>query len=429
MARQAFRNAGWCTLLLAATRAMGGQDVLGGARPVLITTAGQDDLTNSQMSVFIPFGSAGKSSLSEPFQYDHIVVRPHIDYQVQYGDGIQSGPGNPQNSVIQVLEPGVRVDFGRYWSADFSPTLRYYTNSKFKSEFDYTASLSGGTSYGNWNFGVSQIATVSSTPLAETAAQTDQSDYNTALTANYFFNDVMSLDLAVSQDLNYITNPYGISTNSTSVEGTRTWSTMDWLNYTIAPRLNAGIGAGGGYVNADAVADQTFENFQGRVRWRATDKISLNLSAGFTDTQYSLKGESGSLNPIFNASIQYGPFKETQITLSAAQDVASSSYYIRANSTVNTTVTMELNQQLLRKFNLDLAFNYAATDYSESLNTTVGISSNRTDDTYGFNAKLSHPFLKRGTWDLTYQYTDNQSNAGGFGYNSTLFGFEINYNY
>jgi hypothetical protein len=325
--------------------------------------------------------------------------------------------------------PGVKVDLGSHWSVDYSPTLRYYSSSQLKDEFDYTASLIGNTTFGDWNFGVSQIATVSSSPLTETGTQTDEEDYTTVLVASYIFNESMSLDTTLSQNLDYVTDPFGIGTNSAAASqsyGTRTWSIKESLNYEFWPRLTVSLEPSGGYIGSDAVANQTFEDVEARVRWRATDKISLDLSGGFDDQQYLAAGYSDSLNPVFSASIQYQPFQVTEITLMASRSVTASSYYVLAQNSENTLVSLDLNQRLLRKFAADLMFTYTAEDYTTSIGPG---SANRSDDLYSFTARLSHPFARRGTWSLIYQYSENQSTVGGFGYNNTMVGAEVNYTY
>ncbi len=433
MAKQALKNAGWCTLLLAAGRVMAG-DVVNGNAPTqpLTTPAMQDDLANNQMEVFVPSGAEAGTPLTDPFRYDNFVVRPHFDYQLQYGNGIQSTPGNPQSGFIHTLAPGVKVDLGRYWSADFTPTLRYYSNKNFKDEFDYTGNLVGNTSYGDWIFGLSQSISSSSSPLSETGTQTDQQAYNTILTASYFFNDRLSTDLEAEQDLNYVTDPFGATTNNVNAnsQGTKQWSSLDWLNYTFWARFNAGIGAGAGYVISDTGINQIFEQVQARARWRATDKISFNVSGGFEDRQYTVVGFADVMNPIFSASVQYQPVKVTEITLTASRTVSSSYYYIVDQATEDTRLSLDWSQELLKKFTLDMTFSYDNEAYTTSIGTPGGtFANNRSDTSYSFNAKLSHNFLRRGTWALTYQVTDSQSNQQGLGYNSSLYGLELSYRY
>ena len=103
------------------------------------------------------------------------------------------------------------------------------------------------------------------------------------------------------------------------------WSTLDWLNYQFWPQLNAAIGVGGGYDNEDASPDMTFEQLQGRVNWRATDKISFQLHGGVEDRQILSGGAGDLINPVFDATIQYQPFEHTKISLTG-QRVVSASY-------------------------------------------------------------------------------------------------------
>jgi uncharacterized protein (PEP-CTERM system associated) len=116
----------------------------------------------------------------------------------------------------------------------------------------------------------------------------------------------------------------------------------------------------------------------------------------------------------------------TEIKLTASRSVSASSYYILAENSVNTIVSLDLNQRLLKKFTADLNFTYTSEDYTVSV---LPDSGNRTDNSYSFIARLSHPFARRGTWSLVYQYSDNQSTMGGFGYNNTMAGAEVSYTY
>jgi Putative beta-barrel porin 2 len=386
----------------------------------------QEDLSTSQMEVFIPSGAESKGNLPDPFKYDNIVVRPHFDYSLQYATGVQSAPGNSQGTIVNELTPGVKVDLGKYWSVDFSPTLRYYSSSQLQDEFDYTAGLVGHTRFGDWDLGLSQNVSSSSAPISETGAQTDENNYSTALTASYIFNETMSLDSSVSQNLDYVTDPYGATANTNAAQGTRTWSVKESLNYQLWPRLTLSLVPSGGYIGSDTVANQTFEDVEARVRWRATDKISLDLSGGFNDQQFLAAGYRDSINPVFSASIQYQPFQVTDITLTASRTVSASSYYIFAQASENTMVSLGLNQRLFKKFHANLTFTYTSEDYTESIGPFSG---KRTDNMYSFSARLSHPLTQRGTWSLIYQYSENESTLGGLGYNNSMVGTEFNYTY
>jgi hypothetical protein len=350
-----------------------------------------------------------------------------VAYSVLYGNGLQASPTNQQTTAIQQLSPGIAADIGRHWSVDYTPTMRFYSNSQFKDGVDHSLSLVGGTHYEDWMFGLSQSFLYSTAPTTETGAQTEQENFATGLTASHSLNERLSLDMGLNQSLAYADN----------LQNSRTWSTLDWLNYQFWPRLSIGAGAGVGYVNVDFGPDQTFEQLQARVNWRATDKLSLLLSGGGQDWQYSSSSQPNSLTPTFSASIQYLPFHDTQISLIASRSTAPS--VIPGSDSTATSIGININQLLFQKFSLNLGAGYNVSKYKELALFVQQLSpgqyqlylanQGRSDDNYGLSVRLSHPLLRRGTWSVFYQYNDNQSSVSGFSYRSSQVGFEISYHY
>ena len=378
-----------------------------------VQPAWQPAQTN-EFNVFEPAG-LGTATLSDaPWRWGSWLARPHVIYRLLYGAGIQSSPGHQQNTVINELSPGSTFDLGRHWTLDYTPTLRFYSNHHFTDEFDNAVSLTWATAYEDWDFGFTQSFVSSSAPQAETATQTSENIYQTRLSADYAFNDKLSLDLGIGQNIQ----------TTEGFQNSRDWSTSNWLNYHFGPRLNVGIGAGFGYANVDFGPDQTYENLSGRINWRADDKISLELNAGFEERQFLTPGGNDLFNPTFGAAIQYQLFKNTQISLNAGRSVNTS--YFQSQVTEDTSISCNLNQRLWRSFNLDVGGGYHLTQYAGS---TGSVSANRQDDYYTLNLRLSHPFLKRGTLAIIYQYGDDSSTASGFTYSSSQIGVEISYRY
>jgi hypothetical protein len=133
------------------------------------------------------------------------------------------------------------------------------------------------------------------------------------------------------------------------------------------------------------------------------------------------------VTPIFGASIQYQPFKDTQISLNASRSVNPSSLFILDSLTETTAVTIGLDQKILKKYSLDLSAGYTETKYTQSIESIQ--LANRTDNTWLFNAQLSRAVWKRGTIAATYQYSSNSSTQPGFGYSSNQIGLQFSYNY
>jgi hypothetical protein len=374
----------------------------------------------AQMQVFVPEETAPPAPLETPIQWGSLAVRPHLLYQFLYGNGIQSSPGQHQNTIVQELSPGVLFDLGACWTLDYTPALTFYSSSNFRDTVDESVRLSWGTTYNDWFFAGSQSYASSSDPEVDTAAQTDREYYVTVLKGTCQFNQKMSLDLEASQNLNYVGNA-GATNYLLSLASSRVWSTMNWLNYQFRPRLSAGLGLGLGYNQTDHSPASIDEQYQGRLDWRATDKVSIELSGGLEDMQY-LSGGAGSLaTPICGAAIQYQPFNETQISLNAGRTVSTSPFQDQVTEV--TQVAIELNQRLLGRLHLDLIGSWSSTEYVVSL---AGLSTGRNDDLYSFHAALTCPFFKRGTFKVLYQFTENSSSQTGFAVGKSAFGYSSN---
>jgi hypothetical protein len=405
--------------------AVAAQSVIGNMVPQPPVETLDQQAQPNEMDVFEPAGQAPESTVPQIFRYGQFQFRPFLDYRFTYGNGIQNQPGFSQDTIVQEVSPGILIDLGPKWLLQYSPTLRFYSNNQFRNGVDQNIFLTGGVTYEAWTFGLSQTVQLTSAPLAETGAQTDQSSYSTSLTASYIFNSRVTTDLSVNQAINLISG----------FQNSYDWNTLDWLNYEFWPRLNAGIGAGVGYVlvgangqSGSSNPDQTYQQLQGRVNWRAIDKLSFQLNAGFEVRQFLASGYNTTLNPLFGLTIQYQPFESTELSINAGRTVAPSDYYLAAQQSSVITAGAYLNQRLFREFSAQLGVTYSVTDYNSPV---AGLANNvlRTDDQISFNAQISHPFWKRGTWAVFYQYAHNTSTVPGFGYESNQVGFQLSFAY
>ena len=194
------------------------------------------------------------------------------------------------------------------------------------------------------------------------------------------------------------------------------------MDYEFWPRFTAGIGAGFGYV--DTTPDMAFEQVQGRVGWRATDKISLQSSIGAQFSQFTQGSEGPLINLIFGDTIQYQPFEQTKIILGANQVVVPS--YYQNQVSVVTSVSGDLKQRLLGKLYLDVSAGYNWNNYVPAAR---GVTANSSADYYSVNVQLSTTFLKRGTVAIFYNYSDNITSESGLAYTSNQIGFNIGFRY
>jgi hypothetical protein len=400
--------------LLVMSRRTQGQQVIGTAPTVPEIPPALEPFATTSMDVFIPAGATPGAGPVQPFRYKFLTLRPHVDYQFLYASGILANPGQPEDTIIQLIAPGLRLDIGDHWVLDYTPSWTMYSNNQFHNVFGQSASLAGGTVYGNWVLGLAQTYTDSSQPQAETGTQTREQVFDTTVNGTYTMNSKMSLDLAVSQIFN----------SAEQFQSYRETSTLNWLNYHFWDRFNLGVGLGIGYENPDASPDMLFEQYLGRINWRATDKISFQLNGGVQDNQFLQGGYSSFLSPVFGGGIQYQPFEHTQVFLNAERTVEVSAFQNQV--TENAGFDLGLNQRLFGKLTLGIDGGYQNIQYLSVNNTS---SSVRTDDYYFVNARLSKGFLTRGKVALIYQFSEDASTSPGFSYTSHQIGLEISFAY
>jgi hypothetical protein len=372
-------------------------------------------------SQLAPAAAGPLSPVPPLLRWGPLTVQSHLLYSLSYGNGLQATPGQSSSSLINEVDPGILFQWGSHWSLDYTPTLRFYSDRAFHNTFDNAVTLTGGTTYEDWSFGLSQSYASSSEPLIETAAQTDQQIFSTGLSANRQLGSQTSLELGASQSFRYL---------GTAIPGaqsdTRSWSTMDWLNYQFWPRFGAAIGTGFGYDNLAVGTDMTSEQLQGRITWKVVNKLSFFLSGGAEDRQFLASGSPDLISPIFSFSAQYALFEATTLSLSASRIVSPS--FFQDQVTESTTISAGLHQRLLGKLSLDLSSGYGTSTYHAS--STAPVAANVSNyDTTSFSARLSLPVLKRGSAAVFYSVNYNTSGGANYNYTTTQVGLQLSYRY
>jgi hypothetical protein len=364
-----------------------------------------------------PFRPAATTPMPyEPFKWDQFVVRPHVDYQIVAATGLLAAPSNKVNSVIQNISPGILINLGPHWSFDYTAMIGLYSNTNFGTELDHTITLTGETVYTDWIFGFLQTFVFSKSPQIETASQLSEQNYDTAVTGHHEDSEHISEDLAVYQNIQEVAGGF---------ENQRSWSTLDWLNYTPQSRFNIGIGPGLGYDNADFGPDSVYEQAEARANWRANEKLSFQINGGVQETEFLGGQGAGDLfSPIYGGTIQYQLFAQTEISAFVNRSVSPTVFV--GEYSENTSVGISFGQRFFRQIFLDLSASYNNQQYVASAND---LTAARTDKFYALSVRVSHSFLQRGTASIFYQYGSDNSTAGGYSFSSTQYGLEVSYGF
>lgn len=370
--------------------------------------------TNNPMVVFTP----ERTPVTPPLRWQWFTFRPHALYRFFHATALPTTVTNRVESTVQEIAPGLLVNLGAHWSADYTPTLRYYSSGAFKDTLDHSVRLMGGTTYQDWTLGLLQTYEKTSQPLVETGTQTDQETFYTLLSATYQINSQMSADGALSQRI----------VSADVFQSSKEWSPSAWLNYQFWPRLDAGLGIAGGYVDVETGSDMAYERFQVRVNWRATDKLALRVHGGAELRHFLDSDADEQLNPVAGAQLQYQPFEHTRISLAVSRTVDVSLLTAgtgESQITETTEVTALLSQRVLEHLQFQAGGGYFHGEYTAAGPTVP----RRKDDYFRFNARLGWHFLKRGTAAVFYQYTDLSSSFAGYGFSGHQTGFELEFRY
>jgi hypothetical protein len=352
----------------------------------------------------------------EPFKWDQFVLRPHGDYQYIYARGLLAAPGDHENTTIQQITPGVLLDLGPHWALDYTATIALYSNHHFGTEFDHSITLTGQTVYTDWIFGFEQSVLLSSSPLIETGEQTSEQTYTTTVTGHHEDSQHISEDLSVSQNIQDFAGGF---------ENQRQWTTIDYLNYQPQSHFSLGLGPGLGYDHAEFGPDSVFEQAQARLDWRASKKLSFQLSGGVQETEFlGGQGASDIFSPIYSGTVQYEPFSQTQISVYGSRYVSPSAFV--GEYTEDTSVGCTVSQRLLGQIFCSVSGSYGDQKYVASI---AGFSVNREDKFYSLTARISHSFLKRGTVSVFYQYGSDHSTTPGYSFSSHQYGAEVSYSF
>ena len=351
--------------------------------------------------------------LRNPLQWGPFQLRPHANYRFTYGDGINSGPGREQKTAQHQISPGLLLQ-SRHIALSYTPTLTYYSSDAFEDTLDHAASIAANYGLGDWAFGLSHSYTKTSTPMIETAAQTDRESHSTGLNAHWQYSNQTSFDFSLSQQIQ--------SAEDEGLNNSKQWSTMNWVNYHFSPKTEVGFGLGGGYVDLEVGSDQTFEQVQGRIGWAPGEKLDLGVHGGVDIRQFVDGSMSDLVNPIMGASIAYSPWEPTTFTLNANRSVDAS--FFQNQIVENTSVSAGVRQRFLGRLFLGITGGIRTSEYQEA---SQEIQTDRSDDYTFISANLGTQILRKGSVSIFYQHSENTSSDEGFGFTSDQYGFQLGY--
>ncbi|MEO5959997.1 MAG: hypothetical protein ABIR80_12845 [Opitutaceae bacterium] len=358
--------------------------------------------------------SAALTPVSTFFGIGSSRFTPRLSYRFLRADDILAQPGKFESSIIQAISAGVTVDFGTHWKADYEPSWIFYSNQAFSDTLDHALTLSGTTSYDDWTFQFTQGFATTSQPVIETAAQTESKNFSAGVLANYRLGRRTLLDTGINWSLR-LTKVYPDS---------RDWSTRHSLRYKFSPGLEAGFTVSLGLSDMGDNAKTAYTRPGVQIGWRPSDKLIVDLHGGLEIREGKSRNSDTSSDPIAGILVTYRPFEPTTFRLSHSRSVYPSYFEQLLNR--NTASSVGIDQRFLKRFQASATWTRGKAVYIFS---QTGANAGR-DDTYrSFSGRLGAVAFKKADVAILYQTSGNSSNASGFGFGSTQYGFEVGYRF
>lgn len=351
------------------------------------------------------------------FRRGPVALRPHLEYRVLFGEGIEVAPGDARDSTIQSFSPGMLVEIGNYWRLDYTPTWTYYSNEEFRDTADHAVILSGRAPHAHGSVGLTQSYTSSHAILAETGRQTHEEKHATLLDGTYRIGRRTFVEASASRSVR--------SANAVSeapewaTSDWEQWSAGSWLHYEFSPRISAAAGFSAGRADVGVGADMSFTQPQLKLAWKPGDKISLSAQVGVERRQFKDDSRPALTSPVYTAAAGYQILPTTKLSFSATRSVSAS--YFANQVTESRGWTAGLEQRLLQRLYFSADLTTLETDY---LGTQAESGPTRADEYRSINLRLTTVLLRRASFAVVYQIGENISGVAAYAFRSTQIGFE-----
>ncbi|MEN9572232.1 MAG: hypothetical protein RL514_87 [Verrucomicrobiota bacterium] len=379
------------------------------------------------------------------FKIGSVEVRPHATYSAVYDDNIfldhkTSAAGavgrnaGRDHDFIHTFTPGLRLNAGdaaqrqsAYFDANYEVAFTKFTDYTGSDATDHNASVEFGGKLNRLHVGVAQtLASRSDADVATSAAngRVKRKTWETKVDGDYEVSEKTSLSLNLLQTIGDYEAPLVDSVDR---------SATLWLDHQILPKVKAGLGGSVGYLQVDGDAtshnpNSSYVNGQGRLTWQATQKLSVNGSAGFEYRNIQQQGVSDPVSFIYRLSADWKAAERTLVSVGASRGTkVSNSQGAQLNE--ETSFTASLRHGLGDRVSVAVEAGYSQSHYDQ---TVVIAGASVRDDNYFFaKPSVSYRFMERANATLYYQYRRNDANLAANGndfYNNQL-GLELSYRF
>jgi hypothetical protein len=164
--------------------------------------------------------------------------------------------------------------------------------------------------------------------------------------------------------------------------------------------------------------DQTYEQANVRLSYRATAKVSLSASGGLEFRQFENNSRGIYVSPVYDLTASYEPFDGTAISLSGSRRTENSAS-LAGQDYASTTISLGVKQRFMQRFYLGLSTGFENSSY---FSTVQGVSATRDDNYYYIEPSVDCTITRFWTAGAYYLHRQNSSSFDFFSFYDNQFG-------
>ncbi|MEP6668285.1 MAG: hypothetical protein ABJF10_03985 [Chthoniobacter sp.] len=357
----------------------------------------------------------------------------HGQVRASYDSNIFIKEHGAEHDFIFTIQPGLAVGWGEFKSelygpdsfrhrferyveknyifADYSPSYTWFASHGSEDTFDHDAKLEGEWTIRRLTFGVRARYVTENVAEADIGERIEERHPSAALTSRYQYSGKTSFEVnGFYQGTDYAGN---------NVD-TKEWRNEDWLNYQISPKIKLGLGGAFAYIDRSSEPSQTYQQGLARVKYEATAKFTVSLTAGGDWRQTENAGSR--TDGVFQLDLAWTPFAGSYLYLQGYRRAYNSgiegSEYFQA-----TGISLEYRQRLFQRFYFDLTGGYQNADYKDELGSP---NFGRNDDLYFIRPSIGFDLAQWLNCEISGEYQKNDSNSVGHSFDTTIVMLKFN---
>lgn len=375
--------------------------------------------TIDSITLFPNQGEIPSSNALNDHRFGYVL---HGQLSAQYDSNIFIAPTGEVHDFIFSITPGVAVGFGdfrskligadtfryrferfadqNYFYVNYAPTIVHFLENTDQDSVNQNAKLEGEWNFQKLTVGVRAGYQSLNAPSEDIGGRVESKRLSAAIISRYQLTGKTSLEFnAYYEGVNY----------SGNFVDTQEWRGEAWMNYQIMPKTTVALGLVYGYLERSPGPADNYEQAQLRIRYEASEKLSLGLVAGpeFRQTE----GGDDQTNGVFSLFADWTPTDSSMLTLEGYNRVLASGA-VGENYTA-TGVRLQYRQRLFQKFFFDLSGGYQHSNYDGA--TEAG----REDNLYFVRPGFAFGLTSWMTCEVTGEFRSNDSTYADRSFDAT----------